>query len=128
MCAQKYDVWRMVGKDLNTQAAALGELETTLQLNANDGDVVGFSVCENYSRTVLSKLLITIEVDGAKPMVNVPLTQLLPDGERFMWPLKEKIQRGTKPVVKLNHRDNTTAVANPVVLICHHAPLDSCAK
>lgn len=126
MCAQNYNVWRMVGKDLNTLNGALGDLETTPIINSNDGDVIGLSVAENYSRIVLASLLLTIEVDGAKPLVNVPLTQLLPDGERFMWPLKEKILKGSKPKITLTHRNNTTAAANPVVLICHHAPLNDC--
>lgn len=125
MCKENQPpAWRLVGRDIDVVAAALGDKETTPQLDANDGDVIGISVGENYSRTILGKTLITIEVDGLKPVTNLPLTQLLPDGERHYWPVK--IAAGLKPKIKLTCRDNTMVAANPIVLITHHAKLASC--
>lgn len=117
----------MVGVDLDVINAGLGDKETPINPNANDGDIVGFSVAENYSRTVLAKTLLTIESDQKdKPLITVPLTQLLPDGERQMWPLVEPIRKGTKIKAILTCRDNTMATANPVVLILHHNPIENC--
>lgn len=128
MCKNQYTATRMVGYDCDVTNAATGEEETTLTLSASDGDIIGFSVAENYSRTVLAKMLISISLGNNKPLLNVPLTQLLPDGERQMWPLNERITAGSKPVVKLVIRDNTTDVNNPVVLIGHHEVVNSSCK
>jgi hypothetical protein len=127
MCKQNYKAWRMVGVDLAVINAGVGDSPTNITPNANDGDIAGFSVAENYSRTILAKTLLTIETDQKeKPLINVPLTQLLPDGERQMWPLMEVITRGTKIKAILTCRDNTMASANPVVLVLHHNPIENC--
>lgn len=126
MCMQTYDVWRMVGKDVSVTAGA-GEVETSdFSLNANDGDVVGISAAENYARVDLAKCLLTIEVAGVAIMKGVPITQLLPDGERHMWPVR--IEKGSKLLVKLESRSANTVVATPITLIFHHETPANCRR
>lgn len=123
---QNYDVWRMVGKDVDV-SAGVGEVETPdFSLNANDGDVVGISAAENYARVDLAQCLLTMEVDGVAILRAVPITQLLPDGERHMWPVR--IAKGTKPKVKLESRSANTIVAVPITLIFHHETPANCRR
>jgi hypothetical protein len=123
MCTQKYDVWRMVGKDIDV-TAGIGEKETPFQLDSNDGDVIGISAAENYERVDLAKCLLTLEVNGDKPATSVPITQLLPDVQGQMWPYE--IKAGLKVKAKIVSRSANTLVAVPITLIFHHKHPKDC--
>lgn len=115
----KYKGNLLVGKDMDVIAVA-GDKETDLDLQANDGPVVGISIGESYSRTDLGQVNLTLRVVGKSSdiLTNVPLTQFLPDGDRQMWPCS--IDKGTKVKAKLTIRVAGLLVAKPIPLIFHH--------
>lgn len=101
--------------------AGVGTETTPFKIVASDGKAVGISIGENYSREDLGKMLLTIKADGGNNQIyQVPLTQFLPDGERFFVPLPEALEVGQSVEATIESASANSAAANPVTIILYH--------
>ena len=116
MCQSNYNAKMLIGKDMDV-LAALGDKETKVTLDTGYGDIVGISIGETYTRAELGQVNLSLKAGSRDILVNAPLSQFLPDGERQMWPLN--ISKGTEIKATLNINVATLLVAKPIPLIFH---------
>jgi hypothetical protein len=113
MCSMnKYEAWKLVSKDMDV-LALVGDKETIVTIDRSYGNIVGISIGESYTRPQLGQVNLTMTADSTERIVNTPLTQFLPDGERQMWPIR--IEAGTVVKVKLTIRVVGLVVAIPLI-------------
>lgn len=119
--------WRIKGHDVAITDAA-GSASDTIDLVASDGDVIGISVAENYARVDMGKIKVSIDdTNNAKPLIEVPLTQLLPDGERQFYPLAKPLPKQVLDITIKSTSANSLA-ANPITLIFHYDDPQTCEE
>jgi len=118
MCKSNYEADRLVSKDL-TVLAAPGDAETQTTIDQYYGNIIGISIGETYPRTELGKVNLTLKYGSEEVIINTPLTQFLPDGERQMWPLRDEPVANQTLTAKLSIRTNTLSVNTPIPLILH---------
>ena len=116
----KIEITRLKGYELNTPAG-VGAASTDLDVTKADGPAIGVAVAENYSRTDLAKLYLTLESSNNKRLVKVPLTVLLPDGERYYIPFPVAFGVGERITATIESKSANSAAATPVVLVFYHA-------
>jgi hypothetical protein len=111
---------KLRGYKLNTPAG-VGSQITNEKIVASDGTAVGISVGENYGRAELGKMLLTVKADGGNNQIyQVPLTQFLPEGERFFVPLPEPLLVGQAVDFVIESASAASDAANPVTIILYH--------
>jgi hypothetical protein len=64
-----------------------GTLDTAYIPERSDGKIIGISVGKTKSAETMGHYLVSIEQGKEKPLVKVPASQLLPEGERHFYPV-----------------------------------------
>jgi hypothetical protein len=114
------EITRLKGYELNTPAG-VGAASTDIDVVKADGSAIGVAVAENYQRTDLAQMYLTLESSNNKRLVKIPLTLLLPDGERYYTPLPVPFEVGERVNATIESKSANSAAANPIVLVFYHA-------
>lgn len=123
MCEYKGKL--LVGKDMAV-LVAVGSVDTPVTLDKRYGNIIGISIGESYLRSQLGQVNLSLKASSRDIVINTPLTQFLPDGERQMWPCN--ISAGTDILATLTIRVAGLVVATPIPLIFHTDNNDTCSK
>jgi hypothetical protein len=111
---------KLRGYKLKTPAG-VGVQTTQEKIVASDGPAIGISVGENYGRSDLGKMLLTVKADGGNNQIyQIPLSAFLPDGERYYIPLPEPLLVGQSVDFTLESASAASDAANPVTIILYH--------
>ncbi len=116
MCQSNYKAKMLIGQNMDV-LAAVGTKETRVTLDVGYGNILGISIGETYTRTELGQVTLSLKAGSKDILINAPLTQFLPDGDRQMWPLN--INKGTEIKAVLTINVATLLVAKPIPLIFH---------
>jgi hypothetical protein len=109
----------LVGRPMGVQAT-VGVVSSDVKVDSNYGDILG----ETYDRASLGRINLSLKVDSTEKIVNVPLNQFLPDGERQMWPIN--IPAGTSMTATLGINVAGLDPARPIPLIFHTEGIKKC--
>jgi hypothetical protein len=113
----------LVGRPMGVQAT-VGVVSSDVKVDSNYGDILGVSIGETYDRASLGRINLSLRVDSTEKIVNVPLNQFLPDGERHMWPIN--IPAGTNMTATLGINVAGLDPARPIPLIFHTEGIKKC--
>jgi hypothetical protein len=120
--SEPLEAWRIIGKDCSI-TAGVGSSNTTYKSAKADGDIIGVAVAENYARVDISKIFITMEINGesnSKPFNRVPLSLLLPDGEKYFFPFEKPVAAGLEINMIIESATANSVVATPIGLAFFH--------
>lgn len=103
-----------------TGVAGVGTATTDHVPQKSDGKVIGISCGETDTLQLLSHTLLSVDQGDKSPLVDVPMNNLLPVGNRAYFPIELENEGTVTFTVESLHAGTTTAKMPVVVL--HYAP------
>jgi hypothetical protein len=117
MCNQ-YKAKQMIGQNMAV-AAIKGDVPFAVTLDSGYGNILGFSVGRSFTDQQLGQINLSLKAGSTDLLVNVPLTQLIPDASQRMWPCRKPITKGTQITGKLNINVVGLDATVPIPLVFH---------